>query len=174
MLYHQEMRGLETALRHIVALDERKRTGQMDAASEQALREAEDLVCSASARKVLQAWRAWRASSIQSFDPTPGYTRLLDESSTRAPAMVKPRQGGLDEHVDENTQRQSARRAMEHELRGPRRGEAQLTDAGHASTAGATAPDQRHAARSQPDASTLMEELGAAQKAAQRAARSGQ
>jgi hypothetical protein len=65
----------------INALDERKRTGRMDATAQAALEDAEEQISGASGRAVLAAFRAWRDGSVKSHDPTPGYTKVeMDRS----------------------------------------------------------------------------------------------
>lgn len=64
------LKKVHIALVHIAGLDDRKQRGRMDERAERALKEAEDVVLSATGDQVLAAWRRWRDSSVRSIDPT--------------------------------------------------------------------------------------------------------
>lgn len=86
-MQHRQIRAAH-ALRVLAEMDKRKAAeGTLDEAAEQALRQAEDTIRGMRAADLLQAFRSWRDSGVQSIDPTGSPVRTVASASYEDTAM---------------------------------------------------------------------------------------
>lgn len=91
-MQHRQIRATH-ALGVIAAMDERRARGSLDEAAVQALRQAEDTIRGMRAADLLQAFRSWRDSGAQGFDPTGGPVRIVGRDQYENLAMQGRRHG---------------------------------------------------------------------------------
>ena len=91
-MQHKQIRAAH-ALRVLAEMDKRKAQETLDEAAELALRQAEDTICGMRAADLLQAFRSWRDSGVQSVDPTGGPVRNVASGRYEDNAMTSRRHG---------------------------------------------------------------------------------